>query len=369
MFSDDMTESEAYFIVNLISGIGPVRAKRLRERFGSLDRALVSRGADLRSVEGIGPELVEKLVSWKETTDFEKERKWADELGLSIVTPADATYPASLSEIYDPPLALYIKGTVPETWPRGVAVVGSRETSHYGLETAKKLGYQLAYAGVPVISGLARGIDTAAHLGALAAKGTTWAVLGCGLDKMYPPENDARASKIIESGGCLISELPLGTAPDKRTFPMRNRIVSGLSFGVLVIEAGRQSGALITARQALDQGRQVFAVPGRIDNPLAQGCHQLLKDGAKLVEGVEDILAELEFLIPRESVVTPRPLPANLTGDEEKVYAAIELDETPIDSITQATGLPSGTVSSTLLRLEMRKLVKQLPGKVFVRTS
>jgi DNA processing protein len=251
-----------------------------------------------------------------------------------------------------------------------VAVVGSRETSHYGLETAKKLGYQLAYAGVPVISGLARGIDTAAHLGALAAKGTTWAALGCGLDKMYPPENDALAAKIVEAGGCLISELPLGTAPDKRTFPMRNRIVSGLSFGVLVIEAGRQSGALITARQALDQGRQVFAVPGRIDNPLAQGCHRLIKDGAKLVEGVEDILGELEFLIPRESMTpTPRALPANLSGDEEKVYAAIELDETPIDLITQSTGLPSGTVSSTLLRLEMKKLVRQLPGKVFVRTS
>ena len=365
-----MTESEAYFILNLLSGIGPVRAKRLRERFGSLDLALTARGADLRSVEGIGPELVEALVSWKETTDHEKERKWAEAMGLTIVTMADKEYPASLVEIYDPPLVLYIKGKVPETWPRGVAVVGSRETSHYGLENAKKLGYQLAYAGVPVISGLARGIDTAAHLGALAAKGTTWAVLGCGLDKMYPPENDALAAKIVESGGCLISELPLGTAPDKRTFPMRNRIVSGLSFGVLVIEAGRQSGALITARQALDQGRQVFAVPGRIDNPLAQGCHQLLKDGAKLVEGVEDILAELEFLIPRESVTpTPRPLPANLTGDEEKVYAAIELDETPIDAITEATGLPSGTVSSALLRLEMRKLVRQLPGKVFVRTS
>jgi DNA processing protein len=365
-----MTESDAYFILNLLNGIGPVRAKRLRERFGSLDKALTARGADLRSVEGIGPELVEALVSWKETTDFEKERKWADELGLTIVTPADKTYPASLGEIYDPPLCLYIKGNIPETWPRGVAVVGSRETSHYGLETAKKLGYQLAYAGVPVISGLARGIDTAAHLGALAAKGTTWAVLGCGLDKMYPPENDALAAKIVESGGCLISELPLGTAPDKRTFPMRNRIVSGLSFGTLVIEAGRQSGALITARQALDQGRQVFAVPGRIDNPLAQGCHQLIKDGAKLVEGVDDILAELEFLIPRESVTpAPRPLPANLTSEEEKVYAAIELDETPIDLITQTTGLPSGTVSSTLLRLEMRKLVRQLPGKVFVRTS
>jgi DNA processing protein len=151
-----MTESDAYFILNLLSGIGPVRAKRLRERFGSLDVALTARGADLRSVEGIGPEMVEKLVSWKETVDFEKERKWAEELGLTIVTMADATYPASLSEIYDPPMVLYIKGKVPETWPRGVAVVGSRETSHYGLENAKKLGYQLAYAGVPVISGLAR---------------------------------------------------------------------------------------------------------------------------------------------------------------------------------------------------------------------
>jgi DNA processing protein len=363
-----MTESEAYFIVHLIDGIGPVKAARLKERFESLDKALLSRGADLRGIEGIGNDAVEKITSWREV-DAEKERKWAQQLGLQIVTQADAAYPASLREIYDPPLCLYIKGRIPETWPRGVAVVGSRETSHYGLEMAKKLGYQLAYAGVPVISGLARGIDTAAHLGALAAKGTTWAALGCGLDKMYPPENDALAAKIVESGGCLISELPLGTSPDKRTFPMRNRIVSGLSFGVLVIEAGRQSGALITARQALDQGRQVFAVPGRIDNPLAQGCHRLIKDGAKLVEGVEDILGELEFLTLREQVITPRALPANLSGDEEKVYAAIELDETPIDQITQSTGLPSGTVSSTLLRLEMKKLVRQLPGKVFVRIS
>ncbi|MEJ0000015.1 MAG: DNA-processing protein DprA [Verrucomicrobiota bacterium] len=364
-----MTESEAYFIVHLIDGIGPVRAKRLRERFGSLDRALLARGADLRGVEGIGNEMVEKITSWEMAVDAARERTWAAELGLQIVTQADKEYPPSLREIYDPPLVLYIKGKIPETWPRGVAVVGSRETSHYGLETAKKLGYQLAYAGVPVISGLARGIDTAAHLGALAAKGTTWAVLGCGLDKMYPPENDALAAKIVETGGCLISELPLGTAPDKRTFPMRNRIVSGLSFGVLVIEAGRQSGALITARQALEQGRQVFAVPGRIDNPLAQGCHQLIKDGAKLVEGVEDILGELEFLIPREQVATPRALPANLSPEEQKVYAAIELDETPIDQITQSTGLPSGMVSSALLRLEMKKLVRQLPGKVFVRIS
>ena len=364
-----MTESEAYFIAHLIDGLGPVRVARLRERFGSLDKALLSRGADLRGIEGIGNEIVEKILSWKETANPDKERAWAAELGLQIMTQADASYPASLKEIYDPPLVLYVKGKIPAIWTRGIAVVGSRETSHYGLENAKKLGYQIAYAGVPVISGLARGIDTAAHLGALAAKGTTWAVLGCGLDKMYPPENDALAAKIVESGGCLLSELKLGTSPDKTTFPKRNRIVSGLSFGTLVIEAGRQSGALITARQALDQGRQVFAVPGRIDNPLAQGCHRLIKDGAKLVEGVEDILGEMEFLNLREEAPQPRALPANLSDDEQKVYAAIELDETPIDRITQATGLAPGAVSSTLLRLEMKKLVRQLPGKVFVRTS
>jgi DNA processing protein len=364
-----VTESDAYLILNLLSGIGPVRAKRLAERFGSVDAALVANESDLRGVEGIGREFAGRIRDWETAVDLAKEKSWAAELGLQIVTQADKSYPASLREIYDPPLCLYIKGAIPETWPRGIAVVGSRETSHYGLETAKKLGYQLAYAGVPVLSGLARGIDTAAHMGALAAKGKTWAVLGCGLDQMYPPENEALAAKIVDSGGLLLSELPLGTAPDKRTFPMRNRIVSGLSFGVLVIEAGRQSGALITARQALDQGRQVFAVPGRIDNPLAQGTHRLIKEGAKLVEGVEDILGELEFLIPREAVVTPRALPADLSDEEQKVFAAIELDETSIDAIIRKTGLPSGGVSSTLLRLEMKRLVRQLPGKMFVRTS
>lgn len=363
-----MTEAEAYFIFNLVSGIGPVRARRLRERFGSLELALLARGADLQTVEGIGPDLVSKIVNWEEARPDE-ERAKAEKLGLHIITPADATYPASLKEIYDPPLVLYACGKIPETWPRGIAMVGSRETSHYGLEMTKKLSYQLAYAGVPVISGLARGIDTAAHLGALAAKGVTWAVIGCGLEQIYPPENQDLAEKIVEMGGVLLSELPLGTAPDKRTFPMRNRIVSGLSFGVLVMEAGEGSGALITARQAAEQGRHIYAVPGRIDNPLARGCHRLIKDGAKLVEGVEDVLAELEFLLPREAVTVPRPLPPNLTPEEEKIYSAIDFGETPIDIITQKTGLPSGMVSSTLLRLEMKKLVRQLPGKVFVRIS
>lgn len=364
-----MTESEAYFAINLVPGLGPVRVRRLVERLGSAAAILSSPTSKLVEAEGIGRELASKIYDGIRALDAEKERARAAELGLQIITFADDDYPAALREIYDPPLVLYAKGTVPNPWPKGVGVVGSRVTSHYGIENAKKLSYQIAYAGVPVISGLARGIDTAAHQGALAAKGVTWAVVGCGLDQMYPPENQSLADMIVEQKGCLLSEFALGTPPDKRTFPMRNRIVSGLSFGVLVIEAGKESGALITARQALEQGRQVFAVPGRIDNPQSKGCHQLIKEGAALVEGVEDILSSLEFLLPMQEVTVPRPAPANLNANESLVFDAIDREETPIDQITQKTGLPSGTVSSTLLRLEMRKLIKQLPGKMFVRTA
>ncbi len=367
-----MTEAEAYFALNLVSGIGPVRARRLRERFGSIGAALVAREDDLRTVEGIGGEIAGKIRRGDHVERAKAEMERAASLGMHVVTQADANYPQLLKEISDPPLVLYVKGNLPKNgaWPRGIGVVGSRQTSQYGLEIAKKLSYQLAYAGVPIVSGLARGIDTSAHMGALAAKGVTWAVLGCGLELMYPPENQSLADKIIDSGGLLISELPLGTPPDKSTFPMRNRIVSGLCFGVLVIEATKESGALITARQAAEQGRQVFAVPGRIDNPLARGCHHLIKEGAKLVEEADDILAELEFFWPKGSLsVTPRPAPENLSVEERAVFDAIEREEMPIDLITQKTGLPSGMVSSTLLRLEMKKLVKQLPGKRFVRTA
>jgi DNA processing protein len=258
---------------------------------------------------------------------------------------------------------------LPSPCPKGVAVVGSRVTSHYGLENAKKLSYQMAYTGLPVISGLARGIDTAAHMGALAAKGVTWAVIGSGLDSIYPPENQNLAEKIVDSGGCLFSEFPLGTPPSRQTFPRRNRVVSGLSFGVLVVEAGKSSGALITAREALEQGRHVFTIPGRIDNPQATGCHQLLREGATLVESVDDIFRALEFLLPVAEVTVARAKPENLSPDEQTVFNALGRDELPIDFIIQKTGLPSGSVSSTLLRLELKKLVKQLPGKVFVRTA
>lgn len=367
-----MTALDAYLTLNMLPCVGPVRVRKLRERLGSVESILLARESELRSVEGIGAEVARSLVRERETVDIEKEKALATELGVTLIHQESSDYPSQLNEIHDPPLVLYVKGQTPEHWRRGVAMVGSRKTTHYGSECAKKLGYQIAFAGVPVISGLARGIDTAAHQGALAAKGITWAVLGCSLDQpMYPPENSALAEKITEQG-CLISEFPFGTKPDKQTFPMRNRIVSGLSFGVLVIEADTNSGAMITARQGLEQGRQIFAVPGRIDNPQARGCHKLIKDGARLVEGVQDILSELEFLPLARETESTKPqhskMPDHMTEEETRVFAMIDEDETPIDVIIQKTGLPSGAVSSTLLRLEMKKLVKQLPGKFFVRT-
>jgi DNA processing protein len=248
-------------------------------------------------------------------------------------------------------------------------VIGSRKTTHYGSECAKKLAYQIAYAGLTVISGLARGIDTHAHHGALAAKGRTIAVIGSGLSRLYPPENAALAEKISNGSGAILSEFSMEVEPDRQTFPMRNRIISGWSHGILVVEAGLNSGALITASQAIEQGRSVYAVPGHINAPSAMGSNRLIQQGAKLVMSANDILDDLQVLLP-DTKPSPeaavRPLPP-LTEEERRIYDAINSSETPIDEIAAKCDLPSGTVSSTLLRLELKRLVKQLPGKYFVK--
>jgi DNA processing protein len=227
----------------------------------------------------------------------------------------------------------------------------------------------LAYAGLTVISGLARGIDTAAHQGALAAKGRTIAVIGSGLTNLYPPENAALAEKIRDGNGAIISEFSMEVQPDRQTFPMRNRIISGWSHGILVVEAGLNSGALITAAQALEQGRLVYAVPGHINAPSAQGSNRLIQQGAKLVQDASDILDDLDILLPDAKPApeaTSRLLP-EMSDDERRVYGAIRETETSIDDIATNSDLPSGSVSSTLLRLELKRLVKQLPGKYFVK--
>ncbi|MDR2462872.1 MAG: DNA-processing protein DprA [Verrucomicrobiales bacterium] len=365
-----MERLECYLVLNSLRLIGPARVRRLRQAFGSVEKIFSQSASALAAVDGIGQKIAQSLREWERNFDLAEELRRLVELNVSVIDCEDERYPKQLTEIYDPPLVLYYKGDLAAVNRRGVGVVGSRQTSHYGLETAKKLSYQMAYAGLTVTSGLARGIDTAAHQGALAAKGRTVAVLGCSLDLMYPPENQALADAMIENNGLLLSEFSLKTPPDKQTFPMRNRIVSGLSGGVLVIEAGEHSGALITARMAADQGRQVFAVPGRIDNPQAKGCHRLIKDGAKLVESVDDILAEFEFLFSKVTVSeSRRALPEDLTDEERLIMEKLEMEEIHLDELTRKCGLPSARMSSTLLRLEMRKLVRQLPGKFFVKTD
>jgi DNA processing protein len=270
---------------------------------------------------------------------------------------------------------LYVKGTLSERDALAVAVVGSRRTTLYGQEMSRKLAFQLARIGVTVVSGLARGIDTHAHTGALQAKGRTVAVIGCGIDIVYPAENQKLAEQIVEKGGAIVTEFPFGVKPDKQNFPMRNRIISGWSLGVVVVEANVKSGALITAKQAMEQGREVFAVPGRADSILSRGTNKLIKDGAKLTEDADDILSEFEYLLPARAQgaeaatksVQGTQAALLLSPTEEKVMALLSHEEVGIDDIIRSSGLTSGCVSATLLALEMKRLVRQLPGKQFVR--
>ncbi len=370
-----MTSREAYIALNLLPKIGPVRVRRLLDAFGSPQGILNARRDKIMALDGFGREMAETLVRWEEHVDLPRELELIAEAKVDVLTLDSEDYPPALREIYDPPVVLYVWGKLePADW-NGIAVVGSRQSTNYGLQTAKKLSYQLARAGLTVISGLARGIDTAAHEGALAG-GRTVAVLGSGLGKLYPPENQLLAEKIAGQGA-VISEFPILYLPDKQSFPLRNRIVSGWSSGILVIEAPRRSGALITANQAAEQGRPVYAVPGPIDRPTSAGCHRLIQDGAKLVMGVEDILDDLnqfDFGSSVDTVSGPSAedgggLPQGLNAEEERLLGLLSQSEIGIEDLIRQSDLPSQLVSTTLMRLEMKRLVKQLPGKQFVRVS
>ena len=364
-----MTSTEACIALNMLPTMGPVRLRKLLQVFETPERILVARGSALRAVDGIGTEVADQITGWENIVDVSAELERIRDFGAQVITAESALYPRQLREIHAPPIVLYVWGELSERDQHAIGVIGSRRTTHYGTESAKKLAYQLAYAGLTVISGLARGIDTAAHQGALAARGRTIAVIGSGLAKLYPPENAALAEKIRSGNGAVVSEFSMEIEPDRQTFPMRNRIISGWSHGILVVEAGLNSGALITASQALEQGRSVYAVPGHISAPSAQGSNRLIQQGAKLVMEASDILDDLSILLP-EAKPAPhaaeRPLPA-LSDDERRVYDAIEASETSIDQIAAKSNLPSGSVSSTLLRLELKRLVKQLPGSYFVK--
>lgn len=365
-----MNATEASIVLNMLPTMGPVRLRRLIEVFGSPEKILTAPRDRLRAVDGIGAEVATQIANWESTVDLPSELQRVHASGARVITPAEPEYPRSLREIHAPPIVLYLWGEIMERDHHAMGVIGSRRTTHYGTEAAKKLSYQLAYAGLTIISGLARGIDTAAHQGALAAKGRTIAVIGSGLGHLYPPENAALAEKIRSGNGAVVSEFSMTVEPDRQTFPMRNRIISGASQGILVVEAGLNSGALITASQAVEQGRSVYAVPGHINAPSAMGSNRLIQQGAKLVMDAADILDDLQILLPEAKVQTAaaRPLP-EMSAAERSVYEAIDTSETAIDSIAAKCNLPTPTVSSTLLRLELKRLVKQLPGNHFVKLA
>jgi DNA processing protein len=364
-----MNSTQACIALNMLPTVGPVRLRKLLEIFEEPQRVLAATRSELRAAEGIGNEVADQIANWESIVDLAAELDRIREFDATVITQESPSYPKSLREIHAPPIVLYVWGELQERDHHAIGIIGARRTTHYGTESAKKLAYQLAYAGLTVISGLARGIDTAAHQGALAAKGRTIAVIGSGLSKLYPPENRGLAEKIRGGSGAIVSEFSMEIEPDRQTFPMRNRIIAGWSHGVLVVEAGLNSGALITASQALEQGRSVYAVPGHINAPSALGSNRLIQQGAKLVIDAGDILDDLQILLP-ETKPSPeaaaRTLPA-LSDEELRVYDAIESTETAIDDISRKCLLPSATVSSALLRLELKRLVKQLPGKYFVK--
>ncbi len=364
---------EALVALNLVEHVGPVRVRQLLEHFGDGSAILRASVDQLLRVQGIGEETARAIAQWEKTVDLASELKRISDFGCRIVIHSDPEYPELLKQIYDPPIVLYAKGTLLPKDKNAVALVGSRMTTHYGIETARKLAYQLAYLGVTVVSGGARGIDSAAHQGALSAYGRTIAVLGTGINLVTPPEN-AELFERIAANGAILTQFPFNRPGDKQSFPIRTRIVAGMTLGTVVVEANLTSGALITANFAVEYGRQVFAVPGRVDSPRSKGCHDLIKKGAKLCEGAEDILSEFEYLFPPTNR-PPSPaqtgtLPAlELSENEQRVYDSLDSDELTTDDVIRKSGLPSSAVSVALLSLEMKRLIKQLPGKLFVRNQ
>lgn len=363
-----MTSREAYIALNRIEGIGPVRVRALVEALGSPEAVLAASPAALAAVRGVGPKVAENVVAQRDGLDAVAEEAAAAKLGARLVTPVDADYPAPLKTIYDPPLCLYVRGTLEKKDEQALAVVGTRRASHYGAAQADRLAYLAAKAGFAIVSGLARGIDTVAHKAALKAGGRTLAVLGGALDKLYPPENRELAEEIA-AHGAVLSEFPLGREPDRTTFPYRNRVVSGLSKGVLVVEAGLDSGAMNTAEQALEQGRSVLAVPGRVDMDGARGPHRLIQNGARLVADLPDILKEFEFLFPPDEqarLARRQDARQRLTlapGEEALVRALWSEPELDFDVLIRKTGLTSAQLMTLSMQLEMKRVVRRLPGR------
>ena len=367
-----MNENLKYWLaLNKVPGLGPVTIKKLYDHFGAIEAVWSAGEREVLGLEGFNRPAIRSFIENRSKIDPDAERDLVNRRQISVLTLEDEAYPSQLKNIYDPPPVIYIRGDLTPANTKMIAMVGTRRASRYGLETAKKLAGQLSAVGLTIVSGLAAGIDTAAHEGALAAGGRTVAVFGCGVDVIFPAENKPLAEK-IERSGALLSEFPLGLTGDRSTFPRRNRIISGLSLGVIVVEGHYDSGAMITAKEALEQGREVFAVPGSVELEQSKGPHWLIKQGAKLVESVEDVLEELKFQMPNDKSQTndksqiTKIKPANLSLEEEKIYEALSAEPRHLDEIAIEAGLPVQQAAALLTILEIKKVVRQLPGKMFI---
>ena len=386
-------DTKSLIHLNLIPGIGNHTIRCLLAAFGSAEKSLAATSAELAQIDGLTPDVRQQLIDGRSRAPLAQELQLIEQHQCHIVTINDESYPPLLKQIHDPPVLLYIIGEFSIQDAPSIAIVGSRSPTEYGKTTSQQLSYQLAERGITVVSGFARGIDTCVHRGALEAGGDTVAVFGCGLSIIYPETNRGLAAEIIESGA-LVSEFPMTMPPRGKNFPRRNRVISGLTLGTLVVEASERSGSLITARHAAEQGREVFAVPGQIFSGVSRGTHSLINQGATLINSVDDLLDALprnytqilggESLEPPsakqpdkiarpqsfEKRSTPTPQPKanlNLTPEEQTVLSAMDADSVHIDEITRITQLPIGKVSSLLVMLELKGIVQQLPGKQFVK--
>ncbi len=382
-----MNDHDGCIILNMLNGIGGSRANALIEFCGSVSAIFESDAASLARIRGISTELAGRILNWRDHVELDRELEIAKNGGVTILCRTDDEYPAALRELRDAPLCIYMRGSLPDDLAvRSISIVGTRNASNYGARMARHLSEAAAYGGWTTISGLAIGIDTIVHQATVDAGGKTIAVLGGGLAKLHPIENLDLARAIIRTGGAVISEFPMTTAPTRHTFPMRNRIIAGLSCGTLVVEAGVNSGSLITAAQALEQGRHVFAVPGEADNPSAAGCNTLIKQGAKLVMNFDDILDEFDFLPGfhpaslRESPVNPfdpeqdggtqTTEPDDLddsmfSGEETAILDVLAHGPANVDMISDTTGIPPSTVISTMISLEILHRVRKNPDGTY----
>ena len=362
-----MSDLQYWLALNSLPDIGPVVARRLLSAFGSPENIFQMPVEDLRRVEGVGENRVKGITVFNKWDAIQKEIDSAELRDVKFITLNDSAYPEALKRIHDAPLVLYVKGGMMESDKYAVAMVGSRTSTAYGMEVAEKMAHKLALSGLTVVSGMARGIDTASHKGALKAGGRTIAVLGSGIDVPYPASNRGLMRE-VQSSGAVISEFPFGTPPNKENFPRRNRIISALSFGIIVVEAALDSGSLITVGYALEQGKEVFAVPGNVTSRSSRGTNDLIKKGAKLVENAGEVINELrpqlKGVLREDNVNTAKKLP-EMTDDERALYNYLDTEPRHIDTIIREIRMTTGKALSLLLNLELKGIVRQTQGKLF----